>query len=59
MHFSIGDKMIRSKVMEKTRATEVYDDGVAVGNAAILMSDTKNQEYYQIDIGNVLPGQQV
>ena len=59
MYFSIGDKTIRSKVMEKQQAQQVYDDNLAVGNAAILIQDLKEQEYYQIDLGNVLPSQLV
>lgn len=41
MHFKIDDKTIRSKIMPKEEAKEVYDDGVAAGKAAILMSETK------------------
>lgn len=56
MLFSIGDKSIRSKVMEKAMAQEVYDDSIATGKATILMSENKEQEFYQIELGNVLPG---
>lgn len=42
--------------MEKVMAQEVYDDSIATGKAAILMSENKEQEFYQIELGNVLPG---
>ncbi len=45
--------------MENEKAQEIYDDAVAVGNLAAVLKESKNLDLYQIDIGNILPGQTV
>ena len=45
--------------MENEKAQEKYDDAIAVGNLAAVLKESKNLDLYQIDIGNILPGQTV
>ena len=45
--------------MEFEKAQEIYDDAIAVGNLAAVLKESKNLDLYQIDIGNILPGQTV
>ena len=45
--------------MENERAQETYDDAIATGNLAAVLKESKNLDLYQIDIGNILPGQTV
>ena len=57
MKISIDEKSIEAKVMDKQKAENKYNDAVAGGNAAAIMrNDVNNQDLYQIDIGNILPG---
>ena len=45
--------------MEKEKAQEKYDDAIAEGKAAVLLSESQdNKELHQMDIGNILPGQE-
>ena len=59
MQVTVGDKTINTKVMEKEKAQEKYDDAIAAGNQATMLKESKDkEEQHQLDIGNVLPGQQ-
>ena len=59
MQVTVGDKTINTKVMEKEKAQEKYDDAIASGNQATMLKESKDkEEQHQLDIGNVLPGQQ-
>ena len=45
--------------MEKKKAEQKYEDAIAAGKQATLMRDAeKNPDLYDIDIGNILPGQE-
>lgn len=37
MTISLDDKVVESKVVEKEKAEEKYEDAIAVGNAAFMM----------------------
>jgi len=57
MQVTVGDKTINTKVMEKEKAQEKYDDAIAAGNQATILKESKDkEEMHQLDIGNVLPG---
>lgn len=55
----IDDRVVATKVMEKEKAKEKYDDAVAQGNAAVLAErSSKKEETMTVKLGNLLPGQQ-
>ena len=54
----IDDKVVETKVMEKEKAQEKYDDAVASGNAAVIAERSKKkEETMTLKLGNLLPGQ--
>ena len=55
---TIGDnKVIEAKIIDKSKAKKKYDEAMAAGKApAMHMED---QGYHQVDIGTLVPGQQV
>ena len=54
----VGDKTIEAKIMENEKAEQVFDDAIASGNTAAMVSDERqNVDLHQLDIGNLLPGQ--
>ena len=60
MVFTLDDRTIETKVEEKEKAQEKYDDAIAAGNTAVKMSQSKDdEELYEIDIGNIRAGQTV
>lgn len=59
MTLTIADKMTDCTVMEKKKAQAKYDDAIAAGKQATLMKESEsNPNLYDIDIGNILPGQE-
>ena len=57
MLITIGDKTIEAKVMEKEKAEQKYDDAIAAGNMAALLSE-KNEDVdmHEVTLGQILPG---
>lgn len=58
---SKGDEKIISKVMDKTKAFEKYSDSFAAGNIGIFSEykKEKNNLYYDVNIGNILPNEKI
>ena len=56
---TIGNKTVISKVLSKEKANEKYTDAIASGNTGILSSFNESFSNYTINIGNVLPNEQV
>ena len=60
MVFTLDDRTIETLVEEKEKAEQKYDDAIAAGNMAIKMNESEDhQKFYEIDIGNIKPGQKV
>ena len=54
----IDDRVVYTKVTEKEKAKEQYDDAVAGGKAAVLAErSSKKEETLTVKLGNLLPGQ--
>ena len=53
----IGDKQIKTQVVEKEEAKERYEDAMAAGNAAVLAERESADKTLSIKLGNLLPGQ--
>ena len=58
MIVTLDDKVIESKLLEKEKATEKYEDAIASGNSAFLMKEDKNK-LIELVVGNINPGQKV
>ena len=56
---SMGNQTVISKIFEKEKAIEKYNDTIASGNVGFLTSYEKNENYYTVNIGNLLPKQQI
>ena len=56
---SIGNKTIVSKVLEKEKAKEKYNDAIASGNTGFLSTFDESYSNYTINIGNILPQEKV
>jgi hypothetical protein len=41
MMITIGDKTIEAKIMENEKAEQVFDDAIASGNTAAMVSDAR------------------
>ena len=54
----IEDRVISTKVIQKTKAHELYDDAVAAGKAAVIAEKKNNSdETMSVKLGNLLPNQ--
>ena len=52
----IQDQVVATKVMEKVKAQEKYEDAMASGNAVVMAERTKKkEESMTIKLGNLLP----
>ena len=52
--------MIEAVVKEKAEANQKYEDIIAKGDLAVLGErKSKGQEYMNLKIGNLLPGQEI
>jgi len=40
MFATVGDRQVEASVMEKEKAQEKYDDAIAEGKAAVLLSES-------------------
>ncbi len=56
---TIDKKIIISKVLEKEKAKEKYNDLISSGNSAFIGDYDDNEMCYDIVIGNLLPNQKV
>jgi hypothetical protein len=57
MTFKIGDRTIEAMIEDRAKAEEKYDDAIAAGNCAYKMSqDRKDEELYEIEVGNIQAG---
>jgi len=54
---TVGSKTIKGKIMAREQAKDVYDRAIAKGDAvALLQEDAKNDEIYEINVGNIIAG---
>ena len=56
---SIGEKIIKSKVIEKEKAKEKYGDSIASGNVGFISRYNRSMSNYSVNIGNILPKQKI
>ena len=49
----IKDEIIKSKIVEKEKAEEKYNDAMAKGNTGILTSYNLEEKFYSVKIGNL------
>ena len=59
LKFQIGEKMVESKIQEKAKAQERYDDAISAGNAALLFENSDKEEFLKMTIGGIQPMQEV
>ena len=52
----LDDRVIQTKVMEKEKAQEKFEDSVASGKAAVMAERKKKDELMIVKLGNLLPG---
>lgn len=58
--FELGDKKVESKVTERVKAQERYEDAIAGGNAAVLVEESdKDKDLLKMTIGGIQPMQEV
>ena len=51
------DRVVYTKIMDKTSAQEQYTDAVASGKAAVYVESKNKEETITFKLGNLLPGQ--
>lgn len=51
--------MVESKIQEKAKAQERYDDAISAGNAALLFENSDKEEFLKMTIGGIQPMQEV
>ena len=56
---TINNKIVISKVLEKEKAKEKYNDSISDGNVGILGSYDENSYSYNVTIGNIKPKEKV
>ena len=59
MIITLDDKVIESKIMQKEKAEEKYDDAIASGKSAFLLNEKEETQSLALNVGNILPGQKV
>lgn len=57
--FQIGEKMVESKIQEKNKAKEKYDDAISAGNAAVYGEDSEDEKFLKMTIGGIQSMQEV
>ena len=58
MSVTVDDKTIEAKIEAEDKANQKFDDAIAGGHTAAMVSDAReNVDLHQLDIGNILPGQ--
>jgi Ca-activated chloride channel homolog len=58
MEVKIGDRLLRGRVMEKSRAEERYEEAVSEGDGAFLLQQPE-PGLYTMNVGNLRPGEAV
>lgn len=53
----INKTKIDANIKDLKKAEKEYSDAVAKGYKAVLMKEDKKTEMYELDVGNVLPGE--
>ena len=56
---SMGNQTVISKIFEKEKAIEKYNDSISSGNLGFLTSYEDNENSYVVNIGNLFPKQQI
>ena len=56
---SMGNQTVVSKIFEKEKAIEKYNDSISSGNLGFLTSYEDNENSYVVNIGNLFPKQQI
>ena len=56
LEVTIDDRVIQTKVQDKQRAQERYEDSVAAGNTAVMAERKSKDEMMKVKLGNLLPG---
>ena len=56
---SIDDKIVLSRVMQKEKAKEKYNDAISSGNVGFYSSYREEENSYSVNIGNLKPNQQI
>lgn len=57
MIITVGDKAIEAKIEKEEDAKDKFNDALAGGNTAAMVSDAReNVDLHQLEIGNILPG---
>ena len=57
MKLKVDERCIEGRVMEKEGAKAQYDEAIARGHAAaLLQQDSRDQDLYEINVGNILAG---
>ena len=54
-----GSQIITSKILEKEKAKEKYNDAISSGNTGIILNYTTSNQEYEITIGQILPNENV
>jgi Ca-activated chloride channel family protein len=54
----MGDKVVRSEIMETEEAYEVYDETIAKGDSAAIVESIK-KDILELSAGNIAPGETV
>ena len=55
----MGNQTVVSKIFEKEKAIEKYNDSISSGNLGFLTSYEDNENSYVVNIGNLFPKQQI
>jgi Vault protein inter-alpha-trypsin domain len=54
--FEMGDKRVESKITEKEKAKERYEDAIAGGHAAVLFEESeKDKDLLKMTLGGIQP----
>ena len=54
----IGGRVVKTKITEKEKAQEMFEDAVAGGHAAVHAERSKKDEVLTVKLGNLMPGQE-
>lgn len=58
MLITVGEKTIDAKIMANDKADQAFEDAIAGGATAAMVSDAReNVDLHQLEIGNILPGE--
>ncbi|MDD5723117.1 MAG: VIT and VWA domain-containing protein [Syntrophales bacterium] len=57
LEVTIGERVLKGIVVEKSEAVDRYEDAVTEGNAAIMLEQTE-LGLYAMNVGNLMPGEE-